>query len=326
MTAIALSSSSAPPLNKYLASTEKKTRDKAIKTLSVFLSDESRDEVPQSEMIRLWKGIFYCFWMSDKPLVQQALASELAELILTTTNMSSALSFLNGFWKTIVREWNGIDRLRLDKYLMLVRRFVNVSLRFLMQHGWDSKICQEYNNILTHQGGPLCPSDGRVSVGLVYHVTDVYLEELDKSHRSSTQDAPKPVPLALILSPFFNLAAQTPLGTTYKHLQTSLFEPLLSSCSLQEASSEEEEDKDELRARKRRRVESSSSDIYASIISNACLDDASAEAKLPSNALRRRILRRLFEVASHAETRDANRRKIYALCNAEHDDDDLSEE
>lgn len=52
------------------------------------------------------------YWMSDKPLVQQALSSELAQLVLTITSTSSALGFLKGFWEAIVREWNGIDRLR----------------------------------------------------------------------------------------------------------------------------------------------------------------------------------------------------------------------
>lgn len=50
--------------------------------------------------------------MSDKPLVQQALASELAEIVLTITSVPSSLFFLRGFWETTVREWNGIDRLR----------------------------------------------------------------------------------------------------------------------------------------------------------------------------------------------------------------------
>ncbi|KAE9398442.1 Nop52-domain-containing protein [Gymnopus androsaceus JB14] len=314
MTAIASSSNAAPPLSKYLASTEKKTRDKAIKTLSVFLSDESRDEIPKFEMTKLWKGIFYCFWMSDKPLVQQALASELADLVLTTPNTSSALSFLNGFWETVVREWNGIDRLRLDKYLMLVRRFVNVSFRLLLRNDWDLKTCQDYNAILTNEGGPLCPTDGRVSVGLVYHIADVYLEELEKVLRSSDTDTSKPVPLVTLLSPFFILAARTPLGTTFNHLQSSLIEPLLSSYE------------DDPRARKRRRVDTSSQDTYPSILSNACLDDASVEVKLSTNLLRKKILRRLFEVASHAETRDANRRKLYALWKAEKEDDDVSDE
>jgi Nucleolar protein,Nop52 len=108
---------------------EKKTRDKAIKNLSVFLSDPSRDVLAKPDMDKLWKGIFYSlspftfkltvfsqystgFWMSDKPLVQQALATELADLVLTITTTSSSLAFLRGFWETTVREWNGIDRLR----------------------------------------------------------------------------------------------------------------------------------------------------------------------------------------------------------------------
>lgn len=50
--------------------------------------------------------------MSDKPLVQQALATELAEIVLTISTTPQSLAFLSGFWETTVREWNGIDRLR----------------------------------------------------------------------------------------------------------------------------------------------------------------------------------------------------------------------
>jgi len=62
--------------------------------------------------------------MSDKPLVQQRLAADLAELLLQINPTSSteaqreqdqlvaALGFLKGFWQAIVREWTGVDRLR----------------------------------------------------------------------------------------------------------------------------------------------------------------------------------------------------------------------
>ena len=89
------------------------------------------DALPKNEMAKLWKGIFYCacvislltcdaltltqikgYWMSDKPLVQQALATELAELLLTISSPDAALAFLRAFWEAIVREWSGIDRLR----------------------------------------------------------------------------------------------------------------------------------------------------------------------------------------------------------------------
>ena len=130
---------------------DKAVRDRAVQGLVAFLSrgtyvDEESGEsstgyIPLSdkEMAKLWKGLFYCthlvevqtcyklmlgFWMSDKPLVQQALASDLAELLLQINPSSSsgsskeqnqliaALGFLKGFWQAIVREWTGVDRLR----------------------------------------------------------------------------------------------------------------------------------------------------------------------------------------------------------------------
>lgn len=58
--------------------------------------------------------------MSDKPLVQQGLAVDLANLVLRINpvgaaegaQLTAALAFLDGFWTALVREWNGIDRLR----------------------------------------------------------------------------------------------------------------------------------------------------------------------------------------------------------------------
>ncbi|PAV22029.1 ribosomal rna processing [Pyrrhoderma noxium] len=148
------------PLGKYLASTDKKTRDKAVKSLAAFLSS-ARQPLPKLEMAKLWKGIFYCYWMSDKPLVQQALASELAELLLTIPSTDNSLAFLSGFWEAIVREWNGIDRLRMDKYYMLVRKFINASLRLMGRDEWNREAILAYNEILARKGGPLCPEDSR---------------------------------------------------------------------------------------------------------------------------------------------------------------------
>lgn len=42
-----------------LHSKDKKTRDKAIKNLSLFLSD-GQNVISKPDMDKLWKGIFYC--------------------------------------------------------------------------------------------------------------------------------------------------------------------------------------------------------------------------------------------------------------------------
>ena len=115
------------------------------------------------------------YWMSDKPLVQQALAAELADILLRIPDPSSSFLFLKGFWQTVVREWHGIDRLRwaahtlkfvpplwltcrthrMDKYYMLVRRFVNASFVLLIKNQWSPSLCEEHNAILCSAGGPL---------------------------------------------------------------------------------------------------------------------------------------------------------------------------
>lgn len=303
-----------PPLAKYLASTEKKTRDKAIKNLSVFLSDPSRDVVAKPDMDKLWKGIFYSFWMSDKPLVQQALATELADLVLIITITSSSLAFLRGFWETIVREWNGIDRLRIDKYYMLVRRFVNASFRLLMQVEWDKSACDEYNNILSDTGGPLCPSDIRVPGSLAYHLADIYLEELEKALSNFPNPPPPPAPLYTLLRPFLILAAQTSTSMTYKRIQSALFEPLFLTLS--------NPIEDQPRSAKRIRLMDGDTDLYPNLVANACYEDPNAEGKIGGALLQKMLLRSLFEVASQPETRDSNRRKMYTLWKEMNEGDD----
>ena len=52
------------------------------------------------------------FYMSDKPLVQQALATDLANILLSIPSLEASLVFLRGFWETMIREWAGLDKLR----------------------------------------------------------------------------------------------------------------------------------------------------------------------------------------------------------------------
>ncbi|KIK97559.1 hypothetical protein PAXRUDRAFT_824818 [Paxillus rubicundulus Ve08.2h10] len=296
-----------PPLGKYLASSEKKTRDKAVKNLAVFLSNDENNAMSDIEMAKLWKGIFYCFWMSDKPLVQQALAQELSELVLTITNVPSSLGFLKGFWITTVREWNGIDRLRMDKYYMLVRRFVNKSFKLLVRAKWEVSALREYNSILTSTGGPLCPTDIRIPASLTFHLAEIYFEELENTLACSVSSLP--VPLLALLSPFIILAAHTPTSTTYKHIQEVLFQPLLTALQPRTPN-----------PRKRARV---SVPEYPNMLSNVCTYAPQTDNPMEAGALRAAILHKLFAVASAEDTRDANRRKMYALYkNAVADDED----
>lgn len=67
--------------------------------------------------------------------MQEALAERLAGILSQMQPQAGALYF-KAFIITLRREWSGIDRLRLDKFLMLIRRFVEAALRHLAAQGW----------------------------------------------------------------------------------------------------------------------------------------------------------------------------------------------
>ena len=53
---------------------------RAVKKLKKWL--QVRDELLTSdEILRVWKGLHYCFWMSDKPLVQEELAESISSFV-----------------------------------------------------------------------------------------------------------------------------------------------------------------------------------------------------------------------------------------------------
>lgn len=58
-------------------------------------------------------------WMSDKPLVQEALADSLAELCSAFDDTLVALQFYSAFLDIMCREWFGIDQWRIDKFMMV---------------------------------------------------------------------------------------------------------------------------------------------------------------------------------------------------------------
>ncbi len=62
---------------RALGSVDFQTREKGLQALTVYLSRSS--QLSALAMRKLWKGIFYCFWHSDKAPTQVRLPSKLTE-------------------------------------------------------------------------------------------------------------------------------------------------------------------------------------------------------------------------------------------------------
>ena len=106
---------------RKLASPSLKTREKAISLLVAWLT--SKKHIEDEELKKIWKGLFYCVWHSDKVPVQTDLIERLTS-IPEKLDGALSLQFFKVFLVTMRREWAGIDRLRLDKFYLLLRRYL----------------------------------------------------------------------------------------------------------------------------------------------------------------------------------------------------------
>ncbi|KAF8332631.1 ribosomal RNA processing protein [Cantharellus anzutake] len=325
--------SAPPPLGKHLASSDKSTRDKAVNGLTAFLCHESNARLSDKDMAKLWKGIFYCFWMSDKPLVQQALATDLSNIILAIPTLDASFAFLGGFWEAMVREWDGLDRYRLDKFYMLIRRYVNATFRLLMREQWAESPCSSVNDILTRAKGPLYPHDVGVPKGLTYHLADIYLEELNKVLFTVQEEELAPS-LPKIIDPFLRLASETSNDAIFARINKGVLRPLLSALRKASPSYTTTSTSDPRRARKRPRMEKGShrseddedqaedkseADADAPLYfvvrkSRGFFSDGNESSKaLPPKDLLESVLKAIFDAASRDTSKDSRRRRLYAL-------------
>ena len=154
--------------------------------------------------------------MCDRPLPQQALCQDLADLIWILPE-PAVIPWLRGFWATMAREWTtGIDVLRMEKFLLLVRRMLASSLVWMQLREpakktsrtkkraadgsvaspsvrFDDKRVEQMLGLLSDW--PFRPDEESrkeeeedvlmpkiVPVGLKLHVLDIWVDEAEKAH------------------------------------------------------------------------------------------------------------------------------------------------
>lgn len=115
--------------------------------------------------------------MQDKPALQQKLSRDLASIV-PSLRTAVVLPFLRAFWLTMAREWSHIEALRLDKYLYLIRQYMNASFSFLSRNNWKKDLVAEWNAVV--EQCPLECQDMKIPNGMRYHVLDVWVDEMEK--------------------------------------------------------------------------------------------------------------------------------------------------
>jgi ribosomal RNA-processing protein 1 len=150
--------------------------------------------------------------MSDRPLPQQALCTSLSSLLFILPP-PSVIPFLRAFWQTMQREWTNIDVLRMEKFLLLVRRHVGVSFEVLKQSGWEREMVEEMSGVWGEV--PFNVEDNRVPNGIRFHVLDVWVDEVEMVGLLEEGEGNLEV-LEMLLEPVRKLAKESPTKAVRK--------------------------------------------------------------------------------------------------------------
>ncbi|KAL1189097.1 hypothetical protein V5N11_032514 [Cardamine amara subsp. amara] len=161
-------------LIKKLASCKQTIRDRSLRTvLRTWLPEQT--EISDEDMKKLWQGIFYCIWHADKSLYQSELIDRLSSA-LQSLPLPLSIHYFTVFLFTMRREWSRIDRLRLDKFYLLIRRFLSGFFSLLDSNSWDLEFTRRLMGILFD--GSFLAGDKFQGNGVNYHIASAFVEEL----------------------------------------------------------------------------------------------------------------------------------------------------
>ena len=155
---------------RALASPDKEVRDKTVKSLINYAS--SLREITELEMLKLWKALYYCMWLSDKAPVQMELAQAISGLLRSFKEEEIAAMYFGMFFRTMVREWTLLDQHRVNKFYTLIRLILREALSSMHKKGWGIEAVDSLLDVLEEEVLVKTPN------GLRLHVADIFLQEL----------------------------------------------------------------------------------------------------------------------------------------------------
>ncbi|NWR77466.1 RRP1B protein, partial [Centropus unirufus] len=306
-----------------LAANEKRIRDRALRKLRGYIGVRTQRPAggfSQDELLKIWKGLFYCMWMQDKPLLQEELADNIAQLIHVFQNAEARHLFIQTFWQTMNREWNGLDGLRLDKYYMLMRRILRQSFEVLKRNEWDESLTETLLQLLMKE---IMDSESCASMGIKLHFIDIYLDELAKvGAKELTADQN-----LKFIEPFCKIAAKSKERGVLPAVATGIFEVIVdqSPFAIEDIMKELENNSDEEDVSEKDEQES---EEVLKTKAGGCLSGNSAQSSEKTEDVHendddgigtvlqfdyKAIADKLFELASKKNTPPVNRKRLYKL-------------
>ncbi|KAB0398097.1 hypothetical protein E2I00_019745, partial [Balaenoptera physalus] len=247
------------------------------------------------ELLKVWKGLFYCMWMQDKPLLQ------------TTRGRGEV-------WVVPLTGSPPVPQ--------LMRLVLHESLKALKTRGWDERQTEQLLELLMTE---ILHPDSQAPNGVKSHFIEIFLEELTKvGARELTADQN-----LRFIGPFCTVAARTQDSLVLHNITRGVFEAIVEQAPLaieelmNELEEEEEEERDgdtpsgEPPEGEDRTDRGSVSGAEPNLGKEQAGDDEEEEEEDSAGTILQfdyeAVANRLFEMASRQDTPPQNRKRLYKV-------------
>uniref|UniRef100_A0A915KH16 Uncharacterized protein n=1 Tax=Romanomermis culicivorax TaxID=13658 RepID=A0A915KH16_ROMCU len=214
-------------LAQKLSSGEPRIRKKALYRLEQRINACSSKNAcaTKEDFLKLWKGLYFCFWLQDKPLMQEELVDSIVALLGKINDTNQKLLFIEGFYEEIGNSWFTLDQWRMDKYLMFYRRMFRQILRWLKNIRWSENEMKRVFDIFRRCG--LNADPDAYPLGLKLHFVSIYLDELDNMGAGELNSKQ----IHEFLSPFLDLLSDKKTNDThFNAVLDEIFKLILQYC------------------------------------------------------------------------------------------------
>lgn len=170
------------------------TADKRMKAIDSFFRTHPTDKFDHEELMHVWKGLFYAIWYSE---MEKGCEEIMAVIVSISKNNPEMVKCA---FETLAIEWFGIDSIRLDKFMYFVRQMTRPLIEMVA--------CDPKSSILV-----TVLSSIEKCLGLIFHVCDIFVEEMFKKNQSSEVDF-----IMNCIKPFIDLIANNADEELSKHI------------------------------------------------------------------------------------------------------------
>ncbi|EFC46128.1 predicted protein [Naegleria gruberi] len=174
-------------LTKDLAATDEGFRTRAAERFPTFLKETKFNKLDLDtnfiDFRKLWKGALYGFWLCDGEFKQHEMAQLLAECIHHVKGGESSphelpIAFLRAFFDELFETWPRLDKHRMDKYLMLVRKVMQQAFVFLNKTAqYKLEAVEEFIEFIL-EDGIFNNEERKLLASLQIHIAELFFLEL----------------------------------------------------------------------------------------------------------------------------------------------------